>query len=92
MEKFWKMANEMGVLKDESHITDYVTHIFGKELSGKEKLKLNQAFNELGAAKKFNFGNQRKIFETIEQIAKDRNIVFDPVKIIAGYTASLQKY
>ena len=91
MEKFWKMANEMGVLKDESHITDYVTHIFGKELSGKEKLKLNQAFNELGAAKKFNFGNQRKIFETIEQIAKDRNIVFDPVKIIAGYTASLQK-
>ena len=91
MEKFWRMANEAGVLRDESHIVDYVTHIFGKEITTKERIQLNAAFNELGASKKFNFANQRKIFETIEQIGKDRNIVFDPVKIIAGYTQSLQK-
>ena len=65
MEKFWKMANELNVLKDESHIKDYVTHIFGKELSAKEMGKLNQAFNELGKSKKFNFAHQRKIFKTI---------------------------
>jgi len=91
MEKFWKMANEARVLNDESHIVDYVSHIMGKEISGKERAILNSAFRELGAAKKFNFANQRKVFETVEQIAKDRNIVFDPVKIIAGYTQSLQK-
>jgi len=91
MESFWKMANEAGVLKDTSHIKDYVTHIFGKELSPKEMKRLQEAFNELGKDKKFNFGHQRKIFKTIEEIAKERNIVFDPVKILAGYTQSLQK-
>ena len=91
MEKFWKMANELNVLKDESHIKDYVTHIFGKELSAKEMGKLNQAFNELGKSKTFNFAHQRKIFKTIEEIAEGRNIVFDPVKILAGYTQTLSK-
>ena len=91
MEKFWKMANELNVLKDESHIRDYVTHIFGKEISAKEMGKLNEAFNELGKSKKFNFAHQRKIFKTIEEIAEGRNIVFDPVKILAGYTQTLSK-
>ena len=91
MEKFWSMGNKAGVLRDTSHITDYVTHIFGKELDAKSMERINRAFNELGKAKKFEFGKQRKIFKTIEDIAKEQNIITDPVRILAGYTQSLQK-
>jgi hypothetical protein len=91
METFWKMANELNIFKDESHVRDYVTHIFGKELSVKEMKQIRRAINEMGADGKFNFSRQRTIFKTIEEISKDRNIVFDPVRILIGYTQSLQK-
>jgi len=91
METFWKMANEMNIFKDESHIRDYVTHIFGKELSVKEMKDIRRDINEMGKGNKFDFSKQRTIFKTIEEISKDRNIVFDPVRILIGYTQSLQK-
>ena len=91
METFWKMANERNIFKDESHVRDYVTHIFGKELSVNEMKQIRQAINEMGKSNKFDFSKQRTIFKTIEEISKDRNIVFDPVRILIGYTQSLQK-
>ena len=91
MEQFWNMGNEAGVLADYAHIADYVTHIFGKELSPENMKKLQNSFLKLADQKSFKFALQREVFDTIENIAKERNIIVDPVRILTAYTNSLQK-
>ena len=91
MEQFWKMGNDAGVLADYAHIQDYVTHIFGKELSPENMKKLRNSFLKLADQKSFKFRLQRELFDTIENIAKERKIIVDPVRILTAYTNSLQK-
>ena len=85
------MGNEAGVLADYAHIADYVTHIFGKELSPENMKQLQNSFLKLADQKSFKFALQREVFDTIENIAKERNIIVDPVRILTAYTNSLQK-
>jgi len=91
METFWNMGNKAGVLADYAHIADYVTHIFGKELSPENMKRLQNSFLKLADQKSFKFALQRELFDTIENIAKERNIIVDPVRILTAYTNSLQK-
>ncbi len=91
MEEFWKMGNDAGVLADYAHIQDYVTHIFGQELSPQNMKKLQNSFLKLADQKSFKFRLQRELFDTIENIAKERKIIVDPVRILTAYTNSLQK-
>lgn len=91
MEYFWKLGNDANVLADYAHIQDYVTHIFGKELSPENMKRLQNSFLKLADQKSFKFSLQRELFDTIENIAKERKIIVDPVRILTAYTNSLQK-
>jgi hypothetical protein len=96
METFRKAGIEVGVLKSDQFILDYVTHIYrvGKTpLTEAEVSVFKARLKERGSdfTDFSSFGRQRKIVEDIMKIAKSENIETDVFAILDAYSRSMSK-